>query len=156
MRSGRKMRMNGKGWAGVLLWALVWVAWAQNADFQSGTGVRIPEYDEQGHLKSLMFCDLVKSLPDGNIEITGLKVEFYEGTQVTMRVMAPLCIFDRARNTAQSEGPAGTSVAVGRGRMVVTGTGFLFNNKDERFKILKDVKVVLKGGRRELNQGMLP
>ena len=146
------MRMNGKGWAGVLLWAAVWMAWAQNADFQSGTGVRIPEYDEQGHLKSLMFCDLVKSLPDGNIEITGLKVEFYEGTQVNMRVTAPLCIFDRTRNSAQSEGP----VRIARDTMVVTGTGFLFNNKDERFKILKDVKVVLKGGRRKLNQGMLP
>ena len=146
------MRMNGKGLAGVLLWTVVWMAWAQNAEFLNVAGVRIPEYDEQGRLKSQLFGDLAKSLPDGNIEITGLKVEFYEGTQVNMRVTAPLCLFDRARNTAQSEGP----VRIARDTMVITGTGFLFNNREERFKILKDVKVVLKGTRRELNQGRLP
>ena len=144
--------MNRIGIAGVLLWATVWMTQAQNTDFQSVAGVRIPEYDDQGRLKSQMFGDLAKTLSDGNVEITGLKIEFYEGTQVTMRVTAPLCLFDRVRTTAQSEGP----VRIARDKMVVTGTGFQFNNRDERFKILSKAKVVLKGGQRDMSKGILP
>ena len=119
---------------------------------EHGLPERVPEYDEQGRLKSQMFGELAKSLPDGNVEITGLKIEFYEGTQVNVRVTAPLCVFDRVRNVAQSDGP----VRIARDNMVITGTGFQFDKKDERFKIRSKAKVVLKGGRREMNKGNLP
>ncbi|MCX6997580.1 MAG: LPS export ABC transporter periplasmic protein LptC [Kiritimatiellaeota bacterium] len=149
--------MNRTGLAAVLFWttalgAAAWLARAQNTDFQSVAGVRIPSYDEQGRLKSQMFGDLAKSLPDGHIEITGLKIEFYEGTQVNLRVTAPLCLFDRARNTAQSEGP----VRITRDNMVITGTGFQFNKQDDRFKILSQAKVVLKETQRGLSKGTQP
>jgi len=152
MRARRKRKLNGAGAAAVILCVAAWMAWAQAPEFLSVAGVRIPSYNDKGQLVSQLFGDLAKSLPDGNVEITGLKVEFYEGTQVNMRVTAPVCIFNRAQNTAQSDGP----VRITRDKMVVTGTGFEFNNKDERFVIHKDAKVVLMGARKDLKQGMVP
>ena len=130
----------------------VWGGAAQNTDQQVITGFRVPEYDDQGRLKSQLFGDYAQIPTTGPIEVHQLKYEFYDetGTQSEMRITAPLCFYDRDHGEANSAGP----VRIAREDMVVTGVGFNFNRISERMVIHSQVKVVLKGMRRQ--EGFIP
>lgn len=142
--------------AGLLL--IGGVAWAgPTNDVQTLTGFRVPTYDEKGVMTSQMFGDFAKVLPDGMVDITSLRMEFYNGSdetnrQTAMVVTAPKCFYNRSKGQAFSD----EAVRISRENMVVTGTGFKWNNEDERLKILKDAKVVLKGIKRSMNEGVKP
>ena len=125
---------------------------AQNVDQQVMTGFRVPDYDDQGHMKSQLFGDYAKIPTTGPIEVHQLKYEFYSetGTQTDMRITAPLCFYDREHGEAASDGP----VRIAREDLVVTGVGFNFNRTNERMVIHSEVKVVLKGMRRQ--EGFIP
>ena len=137
-------------------------AWSINSqaentgDVQTVSGFRVPTYDENGEISSQMFGEYAKILPDGYVEISQLKMEFYsiEGTNRTtdMRVTSPRCIYNRTRGTAVSD----ADVRIAREDMVVTGVGFLWNNEQELLKINKDAKVVLKNARRNVQEGDAP
>ncbi|TAN39210.1 MAG: hypothetical protein EPN23_00365 [Verrucomicrobia bacterium] len=130
----------------------VWAGSAQNTDQQVITGFRVPEYDDQGRLKSQLFGDYAKIPTAGPIEVHQLKYEFYNesGTQTDMRITAPLCFYDREHGEANSDG----SVRIAREDMVITGVGFNFSRNTERMVIHNQVKVVLKGMRRQ--EGFIP
>ena len=130
----------------------VWVGSAQNADQQVITGFRVPEYDDQGRMKSQLFGDFAKIPMAGPIEVHQLKYEFYNesSTQADMRITAPLCFYDRDHGEASSDG----AVRIARDDMVITGVGFNFSRTSERMVIHNQVKVVLKGVRRQ--EGFIP
>ena len=129
----------------------VWVGSAQNTDQQVITGFRVPEYDDQGKLKNQLFGDYAKIPLSGPIEVHQLKYEIYgESTQAETRITAPLCFYDREQGTAHSDG----AVRIAREDLVITGMGFDFNRHEERMVIHKQVKVVLKGMRRQ--EGFIP
>jgi len=113
---------------------------------QSVTGFRVPEYDEDNNLKTEIFGDFAKVLPNGVIEITKLKIDFYEKGEVGMTVTAPQCTYDQQRGTADSD----AGVRIFRKNMVVTGVGFSYNQKEETFKILNKAKVVLKDAHKHM------
>lgn len=123
-------------------------------------GFRVPMHDDQNVMTSQIFGDSARVLPDGNVEITGLRMEFYsyegEGeTQeriVDMTVTSPLCYFNRARGVVISD----SDVRISRAQMVVTGKGFRYDSNGQELKILSESKVVLKGASRkglEVKQG---
>ena len=63
-----------------MLFAFCLTAAAQTQDeaqVQTVTGFRVPDYDEDNNLKSQLFGDFAKVLPNGVIEITQLKIDFY-------------------------------------------------------------------------------
>ena len=130
----------------------VWVGSAQNVGQQVITGFRVPEYDDQGRLKSQLFGDYAKIPMTGPIEVHQLKYEFYNesGTQAETRITAPLCFYDREHGEASSDG----AVRIARDDMVITGVGFHFSRNTERMIIHNQVKVVLKGMRRQ--EGFVP
>ena len=130
---------------------------AQNTgDVQTVSGFRVPSYDQNGEMTSQMFGDYAKILPDGYVEIAQLKMEFYsnEGTNriTNMRVTSPRCIYNRTRGTAVSD----SDVRIARDDMVVTGTGFLWNNEDQFLKITQNAKVVLKNAHTNIQEGASP
>ncbi len=111
---------------------------------QTVTGFRVPEYDEENNLKTLLLGDFAKVLADGVIEITGLRIEVYQEGKVAMTVTAPHCRFHQKTGMAESDG----DVRIANEEMVVTGKGFNWNNKDEVFNIRSQTKVVLRNARR--------
>lgn len=123
---------------------------------QQVTGFRVPSYDAKNNLTSQMFGDAATILTDGRVDITELRMEFYSGSasnrQTEMRVTAPRCVYNRNSGSATSDAP----VRIARDNMVVTGTGFEWNNRDQRLVILKDAKVVLKEAQRSLEEGVKP
>jgi hypothetical protein len=138
--------MNRWRWWLVLGLALRLSAWAQEDEGQTVSGFRVPDYDEQNRLKSELFGDVAKILPDGIIEITRLKIDFYSGDKVSMTVTAPYCKYDQRNGKAESD----SEVRIVREKMVVTGVGFTWNAVDQRFKLLKQAKVVLIGAKQEI------
>ena len=141
--------MTGK-WIGIILAAgFVLAAVAADTDVQTLSGFRVPEYDEEGNMKSQLFGDLAQFLPNGIVRISNLKIEFYKGEDVDMRVTSPECDYGEKTKEAESE----SSVRIARGNMVVTGKGFTWKSNKERLVIRSDAKVVLKDVRKNIDVG---
>lgn len=153
--------MTGRRWqrAWVVVIAAVCLAWplpaqdmsmdiplAENAQMK---GFRLPMYDDENVMTSQLFGELAKVLPDGNVEITGLKMEFYTyigDERITeMTVTSPLCYYNRDRGVVVSE----SDVRISRREMIVTGRGFRYSNDKQELKILNDSKVVLRGASKQ-------
>jgi len=139
------------GWMPAVLLAVCLTAPAAPKDqMQTLGGFSVPQYNDQGQMTSQLFGELARFMADGLVDITQLKIEFYGvGTNIEMRVTSPQCIYDREKGAAKSE----SAVRIARDNMVVTGVGFVFNNPDQKFQILKDAKVVLKGLRKQMDTG---
>lgn len=121
-----------------------WVLAQSAPDLQQVTGFRVPSYDDQGNMTSQMFGDAARIMTNGMVEITELRMEFYErgsaDRQLQMRVTSPRCFYDRGSSSATSSAP----VRIARDNMVVTGTGFTWDGRKERLQIMSSAKVVLK------------
>lgn len=131
---------------------MVLVAHAIDLVGQTVTGFRVPDYDEENNLKTLLLGDFAKVLSDGIIEITELRIEFYQAGKVTMTVTAPQCRFNQKAGVAESDG----EVRIANDDMVVTGRGFEWINSDEVFKIRSDTRVVLRNVRSAVETGENP
>ena len=130
---------------------LALAARAQTVDnAQTVSGFRVPDYDDKGNLKSELFGDYAKVLPDGVIEITQLKIDVYNKGAVDMTITAPKCAYNQKEGAAKSD----SDVRISRENMVVTGTGFTWTGQNERFEILSKAKVVLKGASQQIDTGV--
>ncbi len=123
--------------------------WAQQTtgDVTKIKGFKVPSYNEEGEMTSMLYGEYAQIMPDGMIQIEGLNVEFFrnrEGEKSTdMNVTAPNCFFSRDRGMAVSD----DDVRIARESMVVTGKGFVWDNNRERLVIMDEAKVVLKNAR---------
>jgi hypothetical protein len=83
-------------------------------------------------------------------------MEFYSGSEtnrkVSMEVSSPHCLYHRERGAAASE----KDVRIVNDNMVVTGTGFVWENTAQILKIARNAKVVLKNSREHLDEGGKP
>jgi len=104
------------------------------------SGFRVPEYDENGSKVSEMSGDLAKMKKGGIIEITNLRLEFYEDDEPHTLLTAPACTYDQNKGIAYSRKP----VRMAKKNMVVTGTGFAYSRSNELFQIFSDTRVVLR------------
>jgi len=141
--------MNKREYALALLLAVVAVGWAEESSVQTVAGFRVPEYDDNNQLKSQLFGDFAKVLTEGVIEITQLKIDFYSDGKVDMTVTSPQCTYKQKDGRAESD----ATVRITREDMVVTGKGFAWSGRDEKFQIFKEAKVVLKGARKQMVAG---
>ena len=118
-------------------------------------GFRVPNYDTNSIMNSQIFGEFARMLPDGNVEITNLKIEFYsyegEERMVDMTITSPLCYFNRPNSVAISD----QDVRISRDDLVVTGKGFIFHNAKQELKILSDSRVVVKGASKNKSLGDL-
>ena len=134
------------------------VAAATEPRSQDIGGFRSPTYGKDGVMTSQIFGDFAHVMPNGYVDITGLRVEFYKTDAATsnrlvnMTVTAPKCVYHRERKTAASK----EDVRIMRDDMVITGTGFIWENEQEVMQILHNSKVVLKNARRDMKEGIKP
>ncbi len=133
--------------AGILRWTAAGLLLAgagvtslRGSDVQTVRGVRYPQYDDKGNMTSQMFGDLARILPNGIIEIGGLTMEVYRDGEVDMRVTAPECRFDQRGQRAGSVG----EIRIVRENLVVTGTGYRWEGREETFTIYTNVRVVVR------------
>jgi len=139
-------------WVGVILSATVWFGpvFAQQAgEGQTIAGFEVPEYDEENRLKYIMFGDFAKVLPNGLIDITNMRIDFFtpEG-DLEMRVNAEKCLYDNRTKNARSE----NLVRIARDNLIISGRGFVWDAGSGRFEILEDSKVVLREAQRVVNE----
>ena len=114
---------------------------AQMLEGQAVKGFRLPEYDADGKLKQQLYGETATFLPDGIIQLTGLKIEIFNKGEVTARVYSPLCAYDPNRKRAASKDHIRIVVEKG----VLTGDGFAWNGENQQFQIFKNAKVTLDG-----------
>lgn len=122
--------------------ALTAVGVAQRAGMEL-EGFRVPEYNEDGSMKSQLFGERAVLKENGQVEITELKIEFYQPGKSNVTVTAPQCTYERNSRDAESDGP----LKIDMQEMTVTGRGFVCEGQEYRFTILNDAKVVLKDAR---------
>lgn len=137
------MKINSTNWkktAGLLLALLAPFARAQMAGVEVSS-FRVPEYDSAGELTSQLFGERATVGKDGEIDITGLRVEFYKGGKTVMEVGAPYCFYNQKTREAHSDAP----VAADMERVQVRGTGFRLKPGDNAVRILNDCKVTIEG-----------
>ena len=103
-------------------------------------GFRLPEYAEDGTLKSQLFGEYARALSNNLIEIRGLRIELYKDGQVETRVTSPHCLYDRGSQAAGST----SSVRITRGEVVITGDRYSYSSRRERFEIHTNARVVLR------------
>jgi hypothetical protein len=130
--------------------AALWTVSGSGQTGSAGIGdFRVPRYDENGVLESVLSGKFAKPLPDGTIDISELRVDFYrDGTNVETTVTAPRCIYDQRRRLARSD----SSVRVDAGQMKVTGEDFVCDVRNERFQIRKKARVEIPNARRKVSR----
>ena len=143
--------MNKAGYALALLLVFGGAVRAEDNSLQTQTvaGFRVPEYDENNQLKSRLFGDFARILPDGIIEITRLKIDFFTEGRAHMTVTSPLCVYNQKDNTARSD----SDIRIERENLLITGTGFWWSAKEERFEIFRQSRVEIKGALKQMETG---
>jgi len=136
----------------VVLGVFVLMPFVHAEEVQTLAGFSVPEYDKNGNMTSQLFGDFAEFLPGGKVKISNLKIEFYDGKKVEMRVTAPRCDYDQKDKSAESD----SSVRIARDNMIVTGVGFRWNAKKEKLYIDSKAKVVLKNVHDQVDLGETP
>lgn len=144
------------GIAGLLVYAAIpgaeRPAWAQTERTRRITEFEVPDFDGEMRLRSKLFGEYARIMPDGEVEITNMRIEFYtEDEDVEMQVFSPECTYDRTTRKARSD----SEIHIARDNMIVTGRGFVWNPEVGRFQIFNDARVLLKGLGRDLQLGGL-
>jgi len=104
--------------------------------------LRLPlEHYEDGRIKTQLIAGLAKVPPQGDIEASDVRVEFYrENGDSEARMFVEECRYMRTAGMVTSE----SNVRMEREDIVITGTGLEWNAKEQIVKILDNAKVVLK------------
>lgn len=102
-------------------------------------GFRIPEYDGQGNMTSQLFGDRAEMQGEGEVKITGMRIEFYEEGETVMTVTSPYCFFNQNTRDAHSDAP----IAADSERAKIRGTGFKLDSERQVITVLEDSHVTL-------------
>jgi hypothetical protein len=115
-------------------------------------GIRAPYYDDEGNLKAQLYGGYAKVLEGGVADVTNLRIDVFQDRKVLMSVFAPQCFTKIAEEGGQkllsvySEG----DVLIDMEQMTISGRGFRFSSKENRFEIDHDSKVLVKEPARQM------
>jgi hypothetical protein len=124
----------------MMMAGMVYVCEAQVAP-QEVSDFRYPEYDEEGKLKHQITGEKARIMPNGLVEITGLKVELFDKKgKVNAQATSPQCTFDRQGGRAGASAP----LRIDHESMVLTGENYYWDQAKKRIQIFKKVHVTLK------------
>lgn len=106
---------------------------------------RVPQYDEQGNMTSMLKGKEANVYPDRIAEITEVLVEIFKtvatGRVTEARITSPKCFYQAEKNIAIGDG----QLRMVHDTMIVTGTNYVIDAKGQRLQINEGAKVVLKG-----------
>jgi hypothetical protein len=124
--------------AAFLALAAVPAARAQLAG-QAVRGFRLPEYNPDGTLRQNLFGETATLLEGGLLQLTGLKIEFFNHGVLSARATADECALDQANKRAASR----THIRIVTDKGILSGDGFAWNGENEQFQIFENVRVVI-------------
>lgn len=116
------------------------VAQAQMAGMEI-SAFRVPEYDSKGVMTSQLFGERAVVGDDGEVNIAGLRIEFYKGSNTVMNVTSPYCFYNQKTREAHSDAP----VAADMEQMHVRGQGYFLKPGDNTVRILDRSQVTIEG-----------
>jgi lipopolysaccharide export system protein LptA len=100
---------------------------------------RVPEYDAKGEMTSQLFGDRAEVGEDNVVNITGLRIEFYKGSNTVMKVASPYCFYNQKTREAHSDAP----IAADMDKLHVRGQGFFLKPGDSTVRILNSSQVTI-------------
>jgi hypothetical protein len=110
---------------------------------------QVPQYDTNGVMTGMLKGNDANIYPDHMTEIKGVVMDLFKHTvtgKVTdVRVTSPRCFYNPEKGYAVSE----DTIRIARDNMVITGSNYVVNAKDQNMKINHDAKVVLIGVQNE-------
>lgn len=108
---------------------------------ESIKGFRVPDYNEDGSLKSILYgSTAVKNNKTQIWNMTGVKIEMFNSNKVSAVVSSPACDFEMRKGIATSEKP----IIILHDRLQVQGTGYTWDQKKENFKINSQARVMIR------------
>lgn len=114
---------------------------------ESIKGFRVPDYNEDGSLKSILYgSTAVKNNKTQIWNMTGVKIEMFSSNKVSAVVTSPACDFEMRKGTATSEKP----IVILHDQVQVQGTGYTWDQKKETFKIASQARVMIRRENAEL------
>jgi hypothetical protein len=97
---------------------------------------------EDGSVKVQLFAKSAQVAKDGNVEATGVQVEFLDPKgNVEGVAKAERCRYSRTDQVVVSD----SDVVMDRGPVTLSGRGFAWSARDQLFKILDRTRVVVRG-----------
>ncbi len=122
------MKKRFKDWNALLLFLAMSISGvAQELPGMEVSGFRVPEYDKQGTMTSQFFGDRAEVLGNGEVKISGLRVEFYKEDKTFLEITSPLCYYNQKKREAVSEAPVNAKME----RVQLRGRGFFLNSDEE-------------------------
>lgn len=106
---------------------------------QAVKGFRLPEYNPDGTLRQNLFGETATLLEGGLLQLTGLKIEFFNHGVLSARATADECALDQANKRAASR----THIRIVTDKGILSGDGFAWNGENEQFQIFENVRVVI-------------
>ena len=135
----------------ILLPMLVWAQDAVVAVLEEGMtveGLRSPFYNAQGELIAELIGGRARMQTPEVVDVEHLRIDLFEGAQQTAQLYAPRCqtkinMVDGLKHlVAESDG----WVLIITDSFRMTGRGFRFDTRDERFELLNEVKILASPG----------
>lgn len=113
----------------------------KESEGESIKGFRVPDYNEDGSLKSILYgSTAVKNNKTQIWNMTGVKIEMFSSNKVSAVVSSPACDFEMRKGIATSEKP----IVILHDRLQVQGTGYTWDQKKENFKINSQARVMIR------------
>ena len=106
---------------------------------QAVKGFRLPEYNPDGTLRQNLFGETATLLEGGLLQLTGLKIEFFNHGVLSARATADECALDQANKRAASR----SHIRIVTDKGIRSGDGFAWNGENEQFQIFENVRVVI-------------
>lgn len=101
---------------------------------------RVPEYDEEGRLRSLIIGDQACASSNGDIEVTNMRLEFYKEGRLDVCITSPRCVYNRASNTVFSD----SRVQIESGVVTISGIGLKWDRTKDWAMIEDQARVEFK------------
>lgn len=111
--------------------------------YQKVKNAKIPEYDEEGNLKSIVYADMAsipKKAGATKVQIEGLRIEMFKDNEVDVTIEAKSCVYDRKAREATSQ----DAVKISSAQFDITGSVFEYDGLRQRFTIYENATVKLK------------
>lgn len=107
-----------------------------------GGRFRVPEINADGVMTSLFTGESARMIPGRPVEITGMRIFFFEpdGETVRMEIRSPISFYDERSGNATSD----EEVIIEGPQFTVTGKKFNYNASAQRLEIFQDARVVLR------------
>jgi len=134
-------------WIQMLCWVAVLSIAADNPfENMVVSGFRVPEYDEEGQMVSQFFGENAVYESDGQVKITGVRVEFYRDEETFQTVESPYCFYDQDTRDARSD----AAISAKMDGFDLSGVGFELGLESRLVEVKSQSRVEIVGAMKNI------